>query len=203
MNDFTNGLDFEIKELARAIDNLSPRSKAAVFGVCAKTLSPLLDRVEERSDRKWTVPGFPVALDLIEAFATGSAEASDHREVRERLMVTVPARHPWRTYVQDALICADAGLAAASANDRPNPRLIHSALEPLIAWTEDRDSEIIRTYGDNHWDREITGDPLMARALGFLRQMIASASRRPPVDSLEFGGLVAGAAVLCPAELMD
>lgn len=200
MTDSADGLYFEIKELARAIDNLSPRSTAAIFGVCAKALAPLLNRVEQQSEHRWTVPDLPLAIDLIEAFATGSAEASDHREVRARLMVTVPGRHPRRTYAQDALICADAGLAAASANDHPNPRLIHSALEPLIVWTEDRDADVIRTYGDNYWDREIINDPLMARALEFLRRLIVKASQRPPVDSLEFGRLVREAAVLRPAD---
>ena len=201
MTDSGSGLYFEIKKLATAIDNLSPRSTAAIFGVCAAALAPLLKRVEERSGHRWTVPDLPLAIDLIKEFATGSTEASDHHGVRERLMVTVPDRHPWRTYAQDALICADAGLASASVSDHPDPRLIHSALEPLIVWAEGRDYDVIRTYGDDHWDREIVNDPLIVAALGFLRRMIAQASQRSSVESLEFDRWVTDAAVLRPISL--
>ncbi|MGE5133610.1 MAG: hypothetical protein ACM32E_11965 [Gemmatimonadota bacterium] len=198
MNDSATGLRFEIRQLAIAIDNLPPRSKAAIFGVCARALAPLLNRVEERSEHRWTVPELPLAIDLVEAFATGSAETSDHHQMRNLLMVRVPDEHPWRTYAQDALICADAGLAAASVSDRPDSRVIHSALDPLIVWMEDRDSDVIRTYGDNHWDREIVNDPEMARALVFLRRLIAKMLKGPPLDSLEFNRLVGEAAVLRP-----
>lgn len=201
MTDSAGGLYSEITKLGTAIYKLSPRSTAAIFGVCATALTPLLNRVEERSEQGWTVPDLPLAIALIKAFAIGSIEASDHRGVRERLMVTVPDRHPWRTYAQDALICADAGLAAASVNDQPDPRLIHSALEPLIVWAEGRDYEVIRTYGDDYWDREIVNDPLMVIALGFLRRMIAKMSQRPSVDSLEFDRWVTDAAVLRPVVL--
>lgn len=200
MTDSDSGLYFEINKLATACAYLSPRGTAAVFGVCAAALAPLLKQVEEQSDDGWTVPELPAAIELIKAFATGSTESSDYPEVRERLLVTVPARHPWRTYAQDVLICADAGLASASMHEHPAPQLIHSALEPLIVWAEGRDLDIIRTYGDDHWDRELVNDPLFIAALEFLRGMIAKASRGSLVDPLEFDRWVAEAAVLRPVE---
>jgi hypothetical protein len=87
VTDSANGLYFEIKKLATAIDNLSPRSTAAIFGVCAAALAPLLNQVEERSEHRWTVPDFPLAIDVIKAFATGSTETSDHHGVLRVLRV--------------------------------------------------------------------------------------------------------------------
>jgi hypothetical protein len=69
----------------------------------------------------------------------------------------------------------------------------------VVVWTEDRDFDVIRTYGDNHWGREIINDPEMARALGFLRRLITKVSQDTSVDSLEFGRFVTEAAVLRPA----
>jgi hypothetical protein len=199
MTDPAHDLRFEIRELARALDNLSPRGTAAIFGVCGKALAPLLKQVEERSGGRWAIPDLDAALDLVEAFATGSDEAGDHRRLRERLMaVTAPDGHPWGTFVQDVLICADAGLAAASADDHPRSMWIDYALEPLIAVMENRDADVIRMYGDKYWSREILRDPTMATAIGFLRGLIAEISQTGSVGPRKFDELVREAAVLRP-----
>jgi hypothetical protein len=199
MTEPAQGLYVQIQELADALDGLTSHGMAAIFGICGRALAPLLKRVEQRSEGRWAVPDLGRALDLIEAFATGAAEAADHRGLRARLMVTVPDEHPWSTYAQDTLICTDAGLAAASVNDRPKPMLIHFALEPLIALMQDRDVNLIRRYGDDHWSREIIRDPAMAAALGFMHRSIANVSQVTSVDSHLFGKLAREAAVLRPA----
>lgn len=191
------GLDAEIDELTAAIDRLAPRGTAVIFGVCGRALAPLVEQVEQRSGGKWAVPDLAPALDLIRAFATGSAEAEDCGWLRARLDRAVSEdEHPWSTYAQDVLICADAGLAAASGDDRPQGRLIQFALEPLAAVLEDRDTDLIRTYGQRHWRREIVKDPAMAAALGFLHELIATASHAVSVDSSGFRALVSEAALL-------
>lgn len=201
MTEPASGLYFEIEELAEALGGLTSRGMATVFGVCGRALAPLLKLVEQRSEGRWTVPDLALALDLTERFATGSAEATDHSELRARLMVTVPDEHPWSTYAQDALICADAGLSAASVDNHPKPILIHFALEPLIAWTQNRDVDFIRRYGDDNWSREIVSDPAMAMALGFLHRSIGQLSQGAPVTLPEFNSLVGEAAVLRPLDL--
>lgn len=174
---------------------------AAIFGICGRALAPLLKQVEQRSEGRFTVPDFALALDLIEAFATGSTEATDHSELTARLNLAVSEdEHPWSTYAQDALICVDAGLAAASVGDRPKGMLIQFALEPLMAVMEDRDADLIRTYGNRYWRREIIKDPAMAAALGFLRRSIAKVSQAASIDSHEFDELVSEAAVLRPVD---
>jgi hypothetical protein len=201
MTELANGLDIKVKELAEALDGLNRHGMAAIFGICGRALAPLLDQVEQRSRETWTVPDLALALDLIEAFATGSAEAADHSELRARLdLVDSDDEHPWSTYVQDVLICVDAGLAAASADDRPKGILIHFALEPLMAVMQDRDADSIRIYGNRYWRREIIKDPAMAAALGFLHRSIAKVSQAASIDSREFGELVSEAAVLRPAD---
>lgn len=200
MTEPANGLDTKVKEVAEALDGLNRHGMAAVFGICGRALAPLLDQVEQRSRGTWTVPDLALALDLIEAFATGSAEAADHSELRARLdLVDSDDEHPWSTYVQDVLICVDAGLATASAGDSPKGILIHFALEPLMAVMQDRDADLIRTYGNRYWRREILKDPAMAAAIGFLRRSIAKVSPAVSIDSHEFGELVSEAAVLRPA----
>jgi hypothetical protein len=76
---------------------------------------------------------------------------------------------------------------------------LHFALEPLIAVMQNQDVDIIRTYGDDYWNREIIEDPAMTMALGFLRRSITKVSQGASVDSNEFDGLVREAAVLRPA----
>jgi hypothetical protein len=201
MTEPSHDLDIEVQELAEALGSLTSRGMAAIFGICGRALAPLLEQVEQRSGGRFTVPDLALALDLIEAFATGSAEATDHSELTARLNLAVSDdEHPWSTYAQDALICVDAGLAAASVGNRPKGILIQFALEPLIAVMEDRDADLIRTYGDRYWRREIIEDPAMAAALGFLHGSIATVSRVASVGSREFGELVSEAAVLRPAD---
>jgi hypothetical protein len=49
----------------------------------------------------------------------------------------------------------DAGLAAASVGDRPKGMLIQFALEPLMAVMEDRDADLIRTYGNRSYAKQM------------------------------------------------
>jgi len=196
-----HGLDAEIDELAAAADNLTPRGTAVVFGVCGRALAPLVEQVEQRSGERWTVPELGPALDLIRAFATGSAEAEaeDCNWLRSRLDQAVSEdEHPWSTFAQDVLICVDAGLAAALGDDRPQGHLIQFALEPLIAVLEDQDTDLIRIYGQRYWRRQIIKDPAVAAALSFLPELIAKASHAVSVDAHEFRAFVSEAAVLRP-----
>lgn len=194
-------LEAEVRELAGAVQNLSPRCKAAIFGTCGRVFAPLSYQAEQRSQGRWSSPDYSVALDVVEAFANGSAQAEDHEELRAQLVVApVSGDYPWSTYAQDAIICTDGGLAAASVGDSPKSELIYYALEPLICSLEGRDIEVIRTYGNGYWSREIVKDPTMERAIGFLRHSLAKLSRVDSVDALELDRLVSGAAVLRPVE---
>ena len=188
--------------LAQGIDSLGARGTATVFGVCGKALTPLVLRVEQRGGGNWEFSDLDPALDQVEAFATGLAEAGDHTRLRERLMaVAAPGEHPWSTFVQDAVICADAGLAAASVDSRPKSIWIQYALEPLAAVLENRDRDIIRMHGNKYWELELLSDPTMTAALDFLRGMTAEMSRIDSVDHWRFNQLVEEAAVLLPAEI--
>jgi hypothetical protein len=197
-------MDFEIRGLSNSIDRVESRGKAAIFGACGRALLPLLRSVEAQTNGRWTFSDVDLALDLIEEFATGLAEAADHADLRARLMGTVPHGHdlgaPWSTYAQDALICTDAGLAAASATDSPKSIWIQYALEPLMASTQIRDSDVIRSRGEDYWSRGIVNDPAMATALAFLRSAIAEVARNARVNHADFGRLVEEATVLLPVD---
>jgi hypothetical protein len=201
MTEAAENLNAEVRELAGAVEDLPPRCKAAIFGTCGRVFAPLSYQAEQRSQGRWSSPNYAVALDVIEAFANGSAQAGDHQELRLQLVAApVSGDYPWSTYAQDAIICTDGGLAAASVGDSPKSELIYYALEPLICSLENRDIEVIRTYGNGYWSREIIKDPAMARAIEFLRNSIERLSRVAAVDALELDRLVSGAAVLRPAE---
>jgi hypothetical protein len=192
------GLYAEIDALVEAVDSLSPRGMCLVFGVCERALSPLLRQVEQRSQGNWAVFDLALAQDVIEAFATGRAESGDHQGLRNQLMVKVPGDHPWSTYGQDVLICARGALAAASTDEPPKPVLIQYALEPLTAFMEDRDADMIRQRGDAYWSEEIVKDPAMAVAIDFLRKLVERASQETMVDSVEFIDLAEAGSVLRP-----
>jgi hypothetical protein len=201
MSEFTPGLRSEIRALAQGIDPLGARSTAAVFGVCGMALTPLVRQVEQRSRGNWDFPDLTTALDQVEAFAADLADAADHTRLRERLTAVAPyGEHPWGTFVQDALICADAGLAAASVGDRPKSIWVQYALEPLTAVAENRDRDIIRTNGRRYWEHEVLSDPTITTALDFLRGLIAEMSEIDSVDLQRFRQLVAQAAVLIPPD---
>jgi hypothetical protein len=201
MTEAAENLDAEVRKLAGAVENLLPRCKAAIFGTCGRVFAPLSYQAEQRSQGRWSSPNYSVALDVVEAFAKGSAQAADHEELRAQLVAApVSGDYPWSTYAQDAIICTDGGLAAASVGDSPKSELIYYALEPLICSLESRDIEVIRTYGNGYWSREIIKDPAMERAIEFLQHSIARLSRVASVDALELDRLVSGAAVLRPAE---
>jgi len=201
MTEPAENLYAEVRELASAVEDLSPRCKAAIFGTCGRVFAPLSYQAEQRSQGRWSSPNYSVALDVIEAFANGSAQAEDHEELRAQLVAApVSGDYPWSTYAQDAIICTDGGLAAASVSDSPKSELIYYALEPLICSLESRDVEIIRTYGNGYWSREIIKDPAMERAIEFLRNSIAMLSQVVSVDMLELEKLVGEAAVLRPVE---
>ena len=199
MTGSTYGLYAEIKDLAKSLEGATAQGMAATFGVCGRALAPLLEQVEQRSGGKWRVPDLPMALARIEEFASGSSAPGDHSEIRERLLMgEIPDEHPWSTYAQDVLICVDAGLEAASTEGRPKPIVIQYALEPLVAFMENRDAGIIRIYGNNHWSAQIIEDPAMANALEFLRDLIVEVSPAVSVDSGRYRRLVSDARVLLP-----
>lgn len=202
MSEFTQGLRSESRMLAQGIDSLGARGTATVFGVCGRALTPLVRQVEQWSGESWEFRDLDPALDQVQAFATGLTEAGDHSRLRERLMAAAtPGEHPWGTFVQDVLIFADAGLAAASIGDRPKSIWLQYALEPLAAVAENRDKDIIRTRGSRYWEHEVLTDPAITAALDFLREMIAEMSQIDSVDHRRFNQLVGKAAVLLPAEI--
>ena len=200
----TEGIDREIRELANSLDRVDLRGKAAIFAVCGQALLPLLRMVENRFDSKWSFPDVAAALDVINEFATGTAEPADHSDLRARLMGTVPHGHelgaPWSTYAQDALICIDAGLAAASTNGHLKPIWIQYPLEPLTASMQIRDSDLIRSHGEDEWSRGIVNDPVFVDALVFLRAAIAEVAQSSPLRIADLRRLVERAAVLLPAD---
>jgi hypothetical protein len=54
MTEAAHSLYAEIDELAAAVDSLSPRGKAVIFGVCGRALAPLLRQAARGS--RWRRP---------------------------------------------------------------------------------------------------------------------------------------------------
>lgn len=188
--------------LANAVEALMPRPKAAIFGICARGLSKYVNELELDHGNRWSFPDLQPALDVVQAYATGQAEAADHGALRGRVIASIPHGHdldpPRSTYVQDALICVDAGLAAASVNAHPKSIWIEYAIEPQLALRQGRDAELIRSRGEEYWARWVTSDPAMATVLRFLRESITEVEGKNTVEVEDYRRLVEGAAVLCP-----
>lgn len=105
--------------------------------------------------------------------------------------------HGVRTH-RTSSICVNAGLEAASPEGRPKPIVVEYALEPLEAFMKNRDADMIRVYGLNHWDAQIIEDPVMADALELLRDLIEEVSQAVSVDSTTYSRLVSEASILRP-----
>jgi hypothetical protein len=195
----------EIKILSDSLEPLSAANKAAIFGACGRAINPLVKEVERTSGRRWSSPDLDLALSIVEKFATGVIEQADHAKLRERLMASAPhghaLQHPWGTYVQDTLICADAGLAAASTDTHVKSIWIQYALEPQMVWMQIRDVDVIRSRGDEYWANLVVADPAMAEALKFLRDSIDEVSQNEFVTELQYRRMVDGAAILRPSGL--
>ena len=205
MLDRNESLYSAIQDLANSVGDLGPRAKAAIFGACAQALSPLLKEVERRSGGSRAFPDFDIAIEAIAAFATGAIEGSDRGDLRARLLAAVPhgddLAAPWSTYAQDAIICADAGLAAASTDASIKSIWIQYALEPHMASMQMRDVDTIRSHGDEYWARVVMDDPAMTAAVAFLRRSIADVAGDESVGEENYQRMVADAAVLRPADL--
>lgn len=202
MSNGTNGLYFEIQVLADALEALSLRAKAAIFGACGQALAPLVREVEQATQGRWSFPDIDHALNVVEKYATGVTGQADYSELRARLMASMPHGDdldaPWSTYVQDALICIDAGLATVSIDGHLRSIWIQYALEPQMASMQMRDVDLIRARGDEYWARFIVDDPLMADLLMFLRESITVVSREELVGQTQYRRMVEKAAVLRP-----
>jgi hypothetical protein len=125
------------KPLEGQLSQLSLRGKATLFGVCGYALLPMLREVEERFMRRWTFPDAERALLVSKEFAVGEVPAQDNRELRDRILESVPNGHdldsPWSTYAIDASVCIDAAIVAASADLQAlfRPSWLYYVLEPL------------------------------------------------------------------------
>lgn len=201
----TDDLNFEIREIAKLLDRSGLRGKAAVFGVCGRALAPLLSEAKQRTEMTHHIPDIVPMLELIEAFATGAMDAAEYGDLRAQLMAGLPHGDdldaPWSTYVQDALICADAGLAAASLDADFKSIWIEYPLEPLLASMQIRDVEVIRLHGYNYWEKRALGDPVLVSALAFLRSLIEKSVAGTSISKRGLTELVREAAVLLPVAL--
>ncbi|GIH03512.1 hypothetical protein Rhe02_15790 [Rhizocola hellebori] len=157
---------------------------------------PILQEVEEHFMRRWTFPDAERALLMSREFAVGAAPARDNRELRDRMLASVPSGHdldsPWSTYVIDVSLCIDAALVAASADLHAlfKPSWIYYVLEPLAEALSPNGYEL---------EPELLGNGgRLSLAVDFLSNAISDLSRRAEVSDEMYEGLLRGAAVINP-----
>ncbi|MEV0570082.1 hypothetical protein [Dactylosporangium sp. NPDC050588] len=198
-------MDFEIQRLATSLDEMSPTGRATIFGLCARVLAPLVVEVERRCAGVWSFRDYAPALEVIETFALDAGPAGDHGELRASLAASVPNGHdldgPWSTNVQAAIICADAGLAAASVDAQPESIWIEYALEPLTSSVQARDIALVRRLGYTAWLYRLPQDPAVAAALSFIQQCCRRILSGGPLTRREFTALVSEGNVLLPVRV--
>jgi hypothetical protein len=195
-------LDHVVSQLAAMLGDLPERGQAAIFAACGQALRPLLVDFEKRY--LITCAEFDPALAVGRSFAMG-ADKADHSELLARLVDCVPHGHdydtPWSTYAQDAIICADASLLAASLDCAVDPEWISYALEPLESALSNRDVDLISdpsTGGESLWRQRIPQDPAMRAALTFLRESIVSLRGSHEIDPTKLDELTNNGRVLLP-----
>ncbi|MGK5442002.1 hypothetical protein ACSNN7_09280 [Micromonospora sp. URMC 105] len=196
-------LDSTIQHLALSLEPLSSRARSALFGACAEALAPLLDDVEQRTSAKWSFPDVRIALDLVRDHVVGGAPQGDHTELRQRLLDSVPNGHeldsPWSTYAQDALICVDAAVVAASVADGDfKPIWIQYAIEPMVVSLD------VQGYDVEFAPVPVGGNELQAqldRAVEFLQAATSRLVDPLTVDRSSYAALVKEASIIRPAVL--
>jgi hypothetical protein len=193
-------LDATVDRFASAVAVLSLPAKGALFGACGAALIPVLDTVEEITRGRWSFPAARSALAPIAAFVTGAAEPGDHDVLRRGILGSSPHGHeldtPWSTYAQDALICLDAALVAAT--DGPEefkPAWVFSAVEPMLASLNargyDADFEPVE-IGSTELQRE------MDAAVDFLSSAIVDLSGHAVVQPGLYANLIVRARAVVP-----
>ncbi|MFI5916008.1 hypothetical protein [Dactylosporangium sp. NPDC051541] len=136
-------------------------------------------------------------------FCDRSDGRADHGPAWALLIAAAPNGHeldgPWSTCIQDAAICADAGLASASVDDQTDSSWIYHALEPLLNDFEGRDEDFIDQHGPEAWRIAVVREPAMASALAFVRELIDGAVQADTGASrAQFDALVPRASILLP-----
>ncbi|MFD6562640.1 hypothetical protein [Micromonospora profundi] len=196
-------LDSTIQELARSVEELPIRSKAALFGACAEVLVPLLDEVERRTSSKWTFSATRIALDLVPPFIEGGSAQGDHLELRKRILAAGPNGHehdsPWSSYAQDALTCADAALVAASTLGDLDfkPIWIQYVINPMVVSLD------VQGYDVEFSPGPVGGNELQVqldRVIAFLHSATARLSLQA-VDRVTYRDLVEEAEIIRPTVL--
>ncbi|MFD0730492.1 hypothetical protein [Planotetraspora mira] len=184
------------KPLEDQLSGLSLQGNATLFGVCGYALLPILREVEERFMRQWTFPDTERALLISREFALGDAPAQHNRELRDRLLESVPNGHeldsPWSTHATDALICIDAALVAASEDlqDFFEPSWIYYVLEPLAV-----------SLSPNSYDLPpalLSKGGRISAAVDFLSRAISELSKVGDVSDEMYEGLLRSAVAIRP-----
>jgi hypothetical protein len=195
-------LNSTVDGLVEAVNPLSMRPRAALFGACGTVLLPLLEHVERMTAQKWSFPSAREALTIVADYATGMAAEGDYADLRRLLFASGPNGHeldsPWSTYAQDALTCIDAGLVASSVTGQRDFRAswIFSALEPMVTSLNDRGYDVefdAVEIGSTDLQREIDS------AVAFLFSAVTDLLNTQEVSPVVYAQLIEEAFVIAPS----
>ncbi|MFG1938763.1 hypothetical protein [Micromonospora tulbaghiae] len=197
-------IDSTVRELAVAVESLSARAKAALFGACGEALQPILAEVSRRTLGRWVFEDAQVALDRIRGFVDGSQAPGDYAALRQRLLESGPNGHeldsPWSTYAQDVLTCIDAAVVAASVRYESDFKSVwvQSVINPMVVSLD------VRGYDAEFEPVPVGSTELQAeldRAVSFVFSVVADLSDGESVSRDVYEGLVQRAVVLRPVIL--
>lgn len=171
--------DEALATLATGVEGLTQQGQAALFAACGRALQPLYGSFHRKSGG-W---GDPAVLErtLTTAWQYAldghPAQASDLFPALERITphgddFDAPAS----TFAQDAVICADAALRAATGGD-VDPGWIEYALEPIItslALRELNVTDVGSSANDEEWRDGLPANPDVAHAIASLAEAMDS-----------------------------
>ena len=171
-----------IFQLQSRVAGLSRRQQAAFFVSCAEGLLPLYSSAI--SNAAAHIPMLRGVVGVAWAFVEGGAALSQSRELLADLEKAMPNERveaPQSTFAQDAVICLDSAIRAASTNERVNPAWIEYALEPITMMVCEEKTgfyDLGRSASANQWDREALKNPRLLRAIICCSQMLDYISER-------------------------
>lgn len=177
-----SSLSEAIHRLQSQVAGLSRRQQAAFFAGCAEGLLPLYcsnaPTAEEHIQMLRGVVG--VAWSFVEG-GTALLQSTEILANLEKTMPNERVEAPQSTFAQDAVICLDAAIRAASTNEKVDPAWIQYALEPItmmVCQEETGFYDLGSSASAAEWDKKALDNPRLLKAITCCTQMLDYISKR-------------------------
>jgi hypothetical protein len=171
-----SSLSEAILRLQSEVAGLSRRQQAAFFVSCGEGLLPLYSFATHAADGCTEM--LRSVASVAWSFAEGGAPLSQSTELLAELEKAMPNERveaPQSNFAQDAVICLDCAIRAASTNENVNPAWVEYALEPITMMVCEEDTgfyDLGCSTSADEWDKKALNNPRLSRAIICCMEML-------------------------------